>query len=259
MVSKGPPRIAKSEGDEAMQHTLSSQATASLGPMSLEQLHVQALMLSKVALQGLNQERTINVLTQVLSHVGGVLSYGVACEPVDAWQLDQPPPGLLRLLHSLAQQCCPAVVYTKCAICCGNCHELQSYLRKQGGRRAHILPLVESMLGVTLWKPLNRGSIVQGEISMGSDPLTDRPVYGQSLSLRPWHACLVEEPACCSLGAAFELELGVCVLCWLRTCLASRRFSNCVQQVSQVGNQVSAKACRTMCHRGGSMPTLRPK
>ena len=176
--------------------------TQVLAQSSLSEVQVQAQLLACVSLQGLNRDRAKAVIKRAAEpKVGPMLVHGgqsAASEP------------LVRLaeaaLHAVGVVACPMT----CHVSCVALQDIVACVEQMPGQVCLLLPLplhVPKHVGA-IWVPLNRGSLIQGELvpQPGNDPAA-APV-GQSCAIEAWRGLwLTNVASCCLMQPSAEAEV----------------------------------------------------
>ena len=207
---------------------------------SVATLQAEALMLSKASFEGLNAIRAIAVLNAVLSHEGAPAVYDLAVGSVVRPHTCVRGGGVESLLLAIAQQCCPDGVCATCTVCGGEPSDLEARIRDHNIGCVYVVPLTERAHGATLWVELNRGSVVQGDVSLRPTGADVEPKYGQTLPLQAWHGCLVDNPLACHLEAV--ACVGVCLLFATGSC-QSRVDGHAIPSAASLSRQATHRTC----------------
>ena len=213
ITSKTTPTISKvSEAlpPVSQQPVLSKLASAFVA-LPLAELQSHAMMMSKASLNGLNRDRTHNLLEAYLQfHAANATLHVSPQVPVE---------GIEQLVHSVVVQCCPHLTHYQAIVTRGDASHLRHVLAQHAERELFLVPLSRCAGLLQLWLALNRGSVLRGDISVRPDGMSGSNVYGQTLTLAPWHVCVVDKSSACCVtrvdgGSECDMDACVYLLCW---------------------------------------------
>ena len=176
--------------------------------MSLAELQTHANLLAKVPLQGLNRDRARAVCDRVVQLHGCELELDVGGVANDG----APLTGMQRLVHAIAKQVgVPEEPFT-CKLRHDSLACVLSSICCEAWPYVGLVVLKEMTPTVQVWMPLQRGSIIQGELTscqwreLGHDKL------GQLCNVAAWKLLWLTDPAECCRPSAPPDEQTLCML-----------------------------------------------
>ena len=176
--------------------------------MSLEELQTHANLLAKVPLQGLNRDRARAVCDRAVQlhscelelDVGGVANDGA------------PFTGMQRLVHAIAKQVGVPEEPFACKLRHDSLACVLSSICSEAWTYVGLVLLKKMTPTVQVWMPLQRGSIIQGELTschwreLGHDKL------GQLCNVAAWQLLWLTDQAECCCPSAPPHEQTLCML-----------------------------------------------
>ena len=191
-------RDQHAENLASVAEVLSPARSSVLAQASLSELRVQAQLLACVALEGLNRTRVTAVFQRAAELAVEPLQVHV--RPEDAVE---PLSSLVEtLLHVIGVAPCPMTCYVFCAAL----QDILSCVHELPEPVSLLVPLHVPQHVGDLWMPLNRGSLLQGELAPqpGCDPV--QAPLGQRCMLEAWHGLWLTGPAVCCAAPVSSSE-----------------------------------------------------
>ena len=201
ITSKSTPMVSKTCATlgPVLPVSACKDSSRAFANMSLAELQVHALTLSRATITALNKTRTQELLAAILKQRGRPLVVSVVDDEQSASGFTVPPAGVEQLVRVVVRQCCPKVLHGQVVVTCCDASELQSLLAQYAEQEVHVVLLSTDCPPCELWTPLCKGSVLQGNVAVRPGSQPESMIYGQLLELIPWHGCSLADPASCQL------------------------------------------------------------